>query len=131
LRIALKPSLHQHLELRYLARPALAQVQVNQLLTGERQPVYCLSADALNKRLPRSRPAPVHVAEYSIATGIDAHAAETVLLTNSAAEGSLARHVLTFACGPHRQPVAVAGNFSRQAVQPDQEGLVRVLEVTL
>ena len=46
LRIPLKDSKHQRIELHYRARPAATQVQSDQLFTSEREAAYCLSAKA-------------------------------------------------------------------------------------
>ena len=78
-----------------------------------------------------SNPRLVHVAEYSIATGIDGHPAPTVLLTKTAEQGAAAKpRVYTFACGPHGKSIAVSGNLTRRPVQVDPAGNLRILEVT-
>jgi hypothetical protein len=131
LRIPLKASVNQRVELRYLARPASSQLQSNQLLTSEREAAYCVSPAQANARLHTgSSPRLVHIAEYSIATGIDGRPAPTVMLTMSANAGSgTASRVFMFVCGPHGKPIAVAGNLARRPVLVDQAGNLRILEV--
>jgi hypothetical protein len=131
LRIALNPSANERIELRYRARPAFAELPSDQLVTREREADYCLSAKQVNA-IPHTGPTPprLHVAEYSIATGIDGHPAPTVVLTKSAdAGGAPAGRVFTFVCGPHGKPIAVAGDLARRPVQVDQAGNLRILEV--
>lgn len=132
LRIPLKASSSQHIELRYLARPASSQLQSDQLFTSEREAPYCVSPTQAQAMLHAgSSPRLVHVAEYSIATGIDGRPAPTVMLTKSKNAGSAAAsRVFTFACGPHGKPIAVAGNLTRRQVHVDQAGNLRMLEVT-
>jgi hypothetical protein len=131
LRIPLGASANQRIELRYLARPASSQLHSNQLLTSEREAAYCVSSSKADAVLHSgSTPHLVRVAEYSIATGIDSRPAPAVLLTKSAnAGGAAASRVVTFACGPHGKPIAVAGNLTRRPVQVDQAGNLRILEV--
>ena len=131
LRIPLKASANQRIGLRYRARPAFAQLPSDQWLGG-REAAYCVAPKQANAMLHAGpRPRLVHVAEYSIATGIDGHSAPTVLLTTSTDLGpAAASRVFTFACGPHGQSIAVAGNLKRRPVQTDQAGNLRVLEVT-
>jgi hypothetical protein len=101
----------------------------DQLLSSEREAAYCISAKQANAMLREgSSPKLVHVAEYSIATGIDGRPAATVMLTKS--NGAAASRTVTFACGPHGKSIAVAGNLTRGPVQVDQSGNLRVLEVT-
>jgi hypothetical protein len=137
LRIPLQDSANQRIELRYLARPASSELQSDQLLTSERQAVYCVSPARANAMLHTgSSPRLVHVTEYSIATGIDGRPAPSVMLTKSTAAGSAAAgsaaasRVFTFACGPHGKPIAVTGNLTRRPVQVDQAANLRILEVT-
>jgi hypothetical protein len=132
LRIPLKPSANQRIELRYLARPASSQLQSDQLLTSERETAYCVLPRQANAMLHiGSSPRLLHVAEYSIATGIDGRPAPTVVLSKSGNAGSAAAsRVFTFACGPHGRPIAVAGNLIRRPVLVDQAGNLRILEVT-
>lgn len=132
LRIPLKGSANQRVELRYLARPASSQLQSDQLLTSEREAAYCVSPTQANATLHTgSGPRLVDVAEYSIATAIDGRPAPTVMLTKSANTGAAAAsRVFTFVCGPHGKPIAVAGNLTRRPVLVDQAGNLRILEVT-
>ncbi len=132
LRIPLVDSANQRIELRYLARPAASQLPSDSLFTGEREAAYCVSPAHAGAMLHiGSSPRLVHVAEYSIATGIDGRPAPKVMLTKSTDAGSAAAsRVFTFACGPHGKPIALAGNLSRRPVQPDQAGNLLVLEVT-
>lgn len=128
LRIPLKVSADQRIELRYRARPALLELPSDQLTSGGREAVYCVSPKQANALLQAgSHPRLVHAAEYSIATGIDGHPAPTVKLWKSP-EGNGSR-VFTFVCGPHGQSIAVAGNLERRPVQADQAGNLRILEV--
>lgn len=132
LRIPLKDSKHQRIELHYRARPAATQVQSDQLFTSEREAAYCLSAKANAMLHPKSGPQPVHLAEYAIAAGIDGRTPPTVLLATSGQTGTPAgaSRVLTFACGPHGQPIAAKGNLTPRPVQVDQAGNLHILEVT-
>jgi hypothetical protein len=132
LRIPLKASANQRIELRYLARPASSQLQSDQLFMSERVAPYCASPTQAKAMLHAgSSPRLVQVAEYSIATGIDGRPAPTVMLTKTTNTGSAApSRVFTFACGPHGKSIAVAGNLTRRPVQVDQAGNLRILEVT-
>ena len=129
LRIPLTASANQRIELRYRARPALLELPSDQLTSGGREAVYCVSPKQANALLHAgSNPRLVHVAEYSIATGIDGHPPPTVKLWKSP-EAAAASRVFTFVCGPHGQSIAVAGTLERRAVQADQAGNLRLLEV--
>jgi hypothetical protein len=132
LRVPLNASANQRIELHYLARPASSQLQSDQLFTSEHEAAYCVSPTQANTMLHTgSSPRLMHVAEYSIATGIDGRPAPTVMLTKSGNSGPAATsRVLTFACGPHGKPIAVAGNLIRRPVLVDQAGNLRILEVT-
>jgi hypothetical protein len=130
-RIPLKAAPQQRLQLSYFARPAIMQASPTEVLTDEREAAYCLSPKQMNARLhTRNDLPPVSIAEYSIATGIDGRAAPRILLTKSPNTASVAAaRIITFACGPHGSPIAVAGNLTRRPVQADQAGNVRILEV--
>jgi hypothetical protein len=130
-RIPLKSSPQQRLQLSYLARPALTQASPSEWLTSEREAAYCLSPKQMNAKLhAHTTPRPLSIAEYSVATGIDGRPAPVIVLTKSADTGSAAAsHAVTFACGPHGAAIAVTGNLTRRRVLADQAGNVRVLEV--
>jgi hypothetical protein len=131
-RIPLKMAPQVQLQLSYLARPAFRQASPDDLLTGEREAAYCVSPKQVHAKLhAKANSGPMSIKEYSIATGIDGRPAPRILLTKSAQSGlPTASRVTTFACGPHRSPLAVAGNLTRRPVAADQAGNVRILEVT-
>ena len=131
LRIALGAVPKQSLQLSYLARPAFAQLSSAELLTGGRDVTYCVSPREMNAKLHAgTKPRPMQILEYSIATAIDGRPAPTVTLTASSDAASSAKRHFRFACGPRGKSIAVAGNLTRQPVQVDLSGSVRMLDVT-
>ncbi len=131
LRIPLKAAPKQRLQLSYLARPAFTQLSSAELLMGGRDILYCLSPKQINAKLHMgTKPRSIKIVEYSIATGIDGHPAPTVTLTASNDAATAEKRVFRFACGPYGKSIAAAGNLTRQPVQVDLSGNLRVLEVT-
>jgi hypothetical protein len=132
LRIPLKTAARETVTLSYLARPAFSQLQSDQLLTGAQQAAYCTSLKQVSAMLhTSSKPRPLKITEYSIATGIDGHPAHTVTLRTSIEVGAAATaRAFIFVCGPHGKSIAGSGNLTDRPVQADQQGTLHVIKVS-
>ena len=131
IRIPLKTVPVQQVELTYTLRPATSIMTLEQLDTTSREKSYCIAPDQL-KRLTRagSPTATLTVNEFTVATGIDGKPPPSVILNVSSNPGGETDWpAYLFFCGPHGKPMAKKGSVTRERIEVDDQGMVRVLNV--
>lgn len=132
IRIPLKTVPVQRVELSYTLRPTISLITADQLDTTSREKSYCVTPYQL-KRLTRSGSpaATLIVNEFSIATGIDGKPPTSVILNVSPnLRAEAAGHTDLFFCGPHGKPVSKKGSVTRERIEVDDQGTMRLLSVT-
>jgi hypothetical protein len=130
-RIPLKAVPLQRVDLSYTLRPAASVMTLNQLGTTSREKNYCITPDRLKHTTrPGSPAAELAVNEFTIATGIDGRPPTSVILNVSPGAGSEAGAPADlFFCGPHGKPMAKKGSVTRERIEVDDQGMVRLLSV--
>jgi hypothetical protein len=132
IRIPLKAVPVQRVELSYTLRPATSLMTADQLDTTSREKSFCITPDQL-KRLARSGSpaATLTVNEFTMATGIDGKPPTSVILNVSQnSGGEVSGPTYLFFCGPHGKPTAKRGSVTRERIEVDDQGIVRVLSVS-
>jgi hypothetical protein len=131
IRIPLKTARVQRVELSYTLRPATSVMTPDQLDTTSREKSYCITPDELKRLTGSGSPtATLTVSEFTIATGIDGKPPTSVILNVSPKSGAEADGPTDlFFCGPHGKPVAKKGSVTREWIEVDDQGMVRLLSV--